>query len=110
MLKDQGIDRGEIVGFYSEEFTHWRSPPRSRAAWPMSAVGIEAAATRLGLEFIPMFTEDYYLLAKRESLEQKNIAELVEVLASPSFRSLVGGIPGYDASGAGTIKTIGEAA
>ena len=110
MLKDQGIDRADIVGFYSEEFTHMAVAAAVASGMADAAIGIEAAAVKLGLEFIPMFTEDYYLLAKRESLEQKNIAELVEVLASPTFRSLAGSIPGYDASGAGTIKTIGEAA
>jgi putative molybdopterin biosynthesis protein len=110
MLKDQGVDRADIVGFYSEEFTHMAVAAAVASGMADVAIGIEAAAVKLGLEFIPMFTEDYYLLAKRESLEQKNIAELVEVLASPSFRSLAGSIPGYDASGAGMIKTIGEAA
>ena len=50
------------------------------------------------------------MLVKREALEQKNIADLLEVLKSTTFRSLVGGIPGYDATEAGMIKTIGEAA
>jgi putative molybdopterin biosynthesis protein len=71
---------------------------------------IEAAARKLRLEFIPLFTEDYYLLLKREVTEQKNIAELIGVLKSDVFSSLVAGIPGYDPAGAGTIKTIGEAA
>jgi hypothetical protein len=69
------------------------------------------ADQRVGDEFPRRVCADgEVLLFKRESLEQKIIAELVEVLASPTFRSLAGSIPGYDASGAGTIKTIGEAA
>jgi putative molybdopterin biosynthesis protein len=73
-------------------------------------LGIEAAAKRLRLEFIPLFTEDYYLLVKKEAIEQKNIADLIDVLKSATFRSLVGSVPGYDAAGAGAVKTIGEAA
>ncbi len=72
--------------------------------------GIEAAARKLRLQFIPMFTEDYYLLVEKEALEQKNIADLLDVLKSTTFRSLVSDIPGYDATEAGVIKTIGEAA
>jgi hypothetical protein len=49
-------------------------------------------------------------LIKREWLEQKNIAKLIDVLASPAFRSLVASVPGYDAIGAGNIRTISKAA
>jgi hypothetical protein len=49
-------------------------------------------------------------LIKREATEQKNIAELIDVLKSDTFSSLVASIPGYDPSGAGAVKTISEAA
>jgi molybdate-binding protein len=52
---------------------------------------------------------DYYLLVKKEHLEQKNIGDLIDVLKSTTFGSLVSSIPGYDATGAGAVKTIGEA-
>jgi putative molybdopterin biosynthesis protein len=110
MLRDQGIDRSEIDGFYAEEFTHLAVAAAVASGMADVGMGIEAAACKLGLDFIPIFTEDYYLLAKRESLDSKSIAELIEVLGGPAFRSLVTGMPGYDASDAGTIKTIGEAA
>ncbi|HEU0217843.1 MAG TPA: substrate-binding domain-containing protein [Stellaceae bacterium] len=108
MLKDQSIDRGEIAGFYSEEFTHLAVAAAVASGMADVGMGIEAAAAKLGLEFIPIFTEDYYLLTKREALEQKSIVELVAILSSSAFRDLVSGIPGYDAGGAGTIKMIGE--
>ncbi len=110
MLKDQGIDRGEIDGFYSEEFTHLAVAAAVASGMADVGLGIEAAAKKLRLEFIPLFTEDYYLLVKKEAIEQKNIADLIDVLKSTTFRSLVDSIPGYDAAGAGTVKTIGEAA
>ncbi len=106
--KGRGIDRGDIPGFYSEEFTHLAVAAAVASGMADVGMGIEAAATRLGLDFIPIFTEDYYLLTKREALEQKSIGELVEILGSPAFRALVAAIPGYDADGAGSIKMIGE--
>jgi putative molybdopterin biosynthesis protein len=109
LLKDQGIDRAEIVGFYSEEFTHLAVAAAVASGMADVGIGIEAAARKLRLQFIPMFTEDYYLLAKKETLEQKNVMDLLDILKSAAFRSLVSGIPGYDATGAGTVKTIAEA-
>lgn len=109
-LKDQGIDRSEIVGFYSEEFTHLAVAAAVASGMADVGVGIEAAARKLRLQFIPMFTENYYLLVKKEALEQKNVSDLLEVLKSTAFHSLVSGIPGYDATDAGAVKTIGDAA
>jgi molybdate-binding protein len=37
--------------------------------WCHAGIGIEAAARRLKLDFIPLFVEDYYLLGKRETVE-----------------------------------------
>jgi putative molybdopterin biosynthesis protein len=110
MLRDQGIDRAEIVGFYAEEFTHLAVAAAVASGMADVGLGIEAAASKLRLEFIPLFTEDYYLLTRKEATEQKNIAELIDVLKNDIFSSLVASIPGYDATGAGTIKTIGDAA
>jgi molybdate transport repressor ModE-like protein len=110
MLRDEGVDRSEIVGFYAEEFTHLAVAAAVASGMADVGLGIEAAARRLGLEFIPLFTEDYYLLMKKETTEQKNIADLTDVLKSDIFISLVAGIPGYDATGAGSVKMIGEAA
>lgn len=107
-LKEQGIDRGEITGFYSEEFTHLAVAAAVASGMADVGLGIEAAAKKLRLQFIPMFAEDYYLLVKKEALEQKNIADLIAVLKSEAFRSLVSTIPGYDAAETGAIKAIGE--
>jgi putative molybdopterin biosynthesis protein len=108
MLKEQGIDRADIPGFYSEEFTHLAVAAAVASGMADVGVGIEAAAKKLRLAFIPMFSENYYLLLKKESLEQQNIGDLIDVLKSETFRNLVAAIPGYDADDAGTVKVIGD--
>ena len=64
MFKDQRIDQSEIVGFHSEEFTHLAVAAAVASAMADVGIGIEAAARKLRLLFVPMFTEDYYLLLK----------------------------------------------
>jgi putative molybdopterin biosynthesis protein len=109
ILRDQAIDPAEIVGFYAEEFTHLAVAAAVASGMADVGLGIEAAARRLRLGFVPLFTEDYYLLSKREAIEQKSIADLIDILKSDTFRSLAHDIPGYDATSAGAIMTIGEA-
>ena len=69
-------------------------------------LGIEAAARKLKMDFIPLFREEYYLLAKRETIEREDIQNIVAVLGTESFRKIVDAFPGYEASGAGTIVTF----
>lgn len=108
MLRNEGIDRADIVGFYSEEFTHLAVAAAVASGMADVGVGVEAAATRLRLHFIPLFNESYYLLAKKETLEQRSFSDLIAVLRSDDFRVLAAGIPGYDPTDAGTVKAIGE--
>ena len=70
--------------------------------------GIEAAARRLKLDFIPLFVEDYYLLGKRETIERPDVAAIVESLQSPQFVEQVRGIPGYDTSRTGEVSNVSD--
>ena len=69
-------------------------------------LGIEAAARRLKMDFIPLFREDYYLLAKLETLEREDIQNIVAVLRTESFRTIAATFPGYDASDSGAILPL----
>jgi putative molybdopterin biosynthesis protein len=71
-------------------------------------VGIEAAARRLRLDFIPLFVEDYYLLGKRETFERADFEAIVASLKSEKFTAKVRGIPGYDTSRTGEISNVSE--
>ncbi|HEX6001049.1 MAG TPA: hypothetical protein VFZ16_16905 [Hyphomicrobiaceae bacterium] len=60
------------------------------------------------IDFIPLFSEDYYLIGKRETIERSDVAAIVSVLKSSSFADIVGGIPGYDTSSTGQVSNIGD--
>jgi molybdate-binding protein len=71
-------------------------------------IGIEAAARRLKLDFIPLFVEDYYLLGKRETFERADVESIVASLKSQEFSAHVRGIPGYDTSRTGEISNVSD--
>ncbi|HEX5507743.1 MAG TPA: substrate-binding domain-containing protein [Pseudolabrys sp.] len=110
MLQEQGIDRTEINGYYTEEFTHLAVAAAIAGGVADAGLGIEAAARKLKMDFIPLFAEDYYLLAKKETIEREDVAAIVSTFRSPDFSALVGAIPGYDASRAGEIIGTGDLA
>lgn len=69
-------------------------------------VGIasRAWANRVGLGFLPLCEETYGVLVEAAMLGDPRIVGLCEVAQSSSFRRDVGGIAGYDARDAGTIR------
>jgi putative molybdopterin biosynthesis protein len=109
MLADSGIDKGDISGYYTEEFTHLAVATAIAGGVADAGLGIEAAARRLKMDFIPLFCEDYYLLAKRETIEREDVQSVIAVLKTESFRKIVVTFPGYEASVAGSIVTLDEA-
>jgi putative molybdopterin biosynthesis protein len=110
MLQEQGIDRAEIKGYYTEEFTHLAVAAAIASGVADAGISIEAAARRLKLDFIPLFVEDYYLLGKRETIEGADVEAIVASLKSPEFAAHVRRIPGYDTSRTGEIANVSDLA
>jgi len=108
MLQEQNIDRSEINGYYTEEFTHLAVAAAIAGGVADAGIGIEAAARKLKMDFMPLFAEDYYLLAKRETVERPDVEAIILVLKSEDFSRLTRGIPGYDASHAGEVLSISD--
>jgi putative molybdopterin biosynthesis protein len=106
MLADAGVDKNQISGYHTQEFTHLAVAAAVAGGVADVCLGIEAVARRLKLDFIPLFREDYYLLFKHETLEREDIREIVAVLRTESFRSIVATFPGYDAPDAGSILPL----
>jgi molybdate transport repressor ModE-like protein len=106
LLQEQGIDRAQINGYYTEEFTHLAVAAAIASGVADVGMGIEAAARRLKLGFIPLFSEDYYLLGKRETIERSDVAAIVSVLKSDSFAEVVRNVPGYDTSRTGEVVNV----
>ena len=106
LLADAGIDKSDITGYYTEEFTHLAVAAAVAGGVADVGLGIEAAARKLRMDFIPLFHEDYYLLAKRETIESEDVQNIVAVLRTETFRRVVDTFPGYEASRAGSILTF----
>ena len=106
MSQEQSIDHAEIKGYYTEEFTHLAVAAAIASGVADAGIGIEAAARRLKLDFIPLFVEDYYLLGKRETIERADVETIVELIKSDDFAALVKEIPGYDTSHTGDVMNV----
>ncbi|MNC86604.1 PBP superfamily domain protein [compost metagenome] len=70
--------------------------------------GIEAAARQLGLDFVPLAPERYFLAARAATLARDHAQALLAAIRAPAFLKRIDAIPGYDATGIGDIVAASE--
>ncbi|AWN38230.1 substrate-binding domain-containing protein [Methylobacterium radiodurans] len=98
LLEAAAIPPAAIRGYGVEEFTHQAVAAVIACGEADAGLGARAAAERLGLAFVPVGWEVYYLAASR-SLGPTVLDELVADLAERASRQS-GYRPGHDASAA----------
>jgi putative molybdopterin biosynthesis protein len=74
-----------------------------------TGLGIEAAAARFDLGFVPLIEEDYYLVCLRDALEHPAVQKLQQVLQGPAWRETLADVPGYSAGQSGQVLSLTRA-
>lgn len=106
LLLREGLDGDRVQGYGQEEFTHLAVAAMVASGAADAGFGLQAAAHRFGLDFIPAARERYLLALKRERLQEPLIARLVDILRGKAFRSRLAALPGYEADQAGTLVEV----
>lgn len=102
-LAQAGIDPAAIQGYERVEFTHLAVAAAVQSGAADCGLGILAAARALGLDFIPLFEEQYQLIIPRQHYESELLAPLLEIIRGPGFRSAVAALGGYDVGRMGEV-------
>ncbi len=105
----QGIDAARVNGFDNQESTHLAVAATVAAGAADAGFGIEAAALRYGLDFLPLMNERYYLACLKETLELPALATLLRVLSSAAWRAEAAALPGYTLSDPGAVVPLTRA-
>jgi molybdate-binding protein len=71
--------------------------------------GLEAGARRFGLEFIPVLSERYFLICRKESLQAAGVKDIRDILQGSEYRAEAGKLSGIDVTHAGATLTVDEA-
>ncbi|OZI71189.1 substrate-binding domain-containing protein [Bordetella genomosp. 12] len=109
LLQRSGIDVGQVQGFQTNEFTHMAIAAHIASGMADVGMGVETAARRFGLDFIPLVRERYFFAARRADLEQPAMQEFLRTLRSPAYSGDIGALPGYDAAECGCLLSLAEA-
>lgn len=102
-LEQMGIAAAQIYGYKNEEYTHLAVAAAVASGRADCGLGITAAAVALGLDFVPLYSEQYDLVIPLRHLEGDLLTPLFELAQDPTFRQAVAALPGYDISRMGVI-------
>lgn len=109
MLDEKGISTSSIRGWESAEFTHAAVAAYIASDMADVGVGVETAAKRFGLDFVPLIRERYFFAADKQAIEKSPLNEIVAILQGPDFRQQLSELAGYDGSKTGLIMEVREA-
>lgn len=98
-IKKAGIQPTEIRGYESTVRTHTETAELILSGKVDAGLGLQAAAIKTNLTFIPLFTERYDLTLRQENLEL--LAPLLDHLQSKNCRKQMAGLSGYDTTHTG---------
>jgi putative molybdopterin biosynthesis protein len=102
-LKELNIKPKDIQGYENEEFTHMSVAVAVLSGAADVGLGIFAAAKALGLDFIPVVTEQYDLVIPEEYFNAENICVLLDTIRSSDFKKRVEALGGYHTNKTGEI-------
>ncbi|MDP2162836.1 MAG: substrate-binding domain-containing protein [Hydrogenophaga sp.] len=109
LLERHGIAPRQVSGFENTELTHAAVAAFVASGMADVGMGVQTAAHRFGLHFIPLLKERYFFALPTEALARAEIQPLLAVLQSPAFVSRVASLKGYEAAGTGQVLTLEDA-
>jgi molybdate transport repressor ModE-like protein len=109
MLPSLGITAAQVNGYENTEFTHSAVAAFIASGMADVGFGVQTAAERFKLDFIPLARERYFFAVSNEALEQPQIRKVIDVVNTSNFREMVQQLAGYDASNTGEILTLQQA-
>jgi molybdate transport repressor ModE-like protein len=109
LLARHGIAAQQVPGFDNAEFTHAAVAAYIASGMADVGVGVQTAAQRFGLHFIPLLRERYFLAFNAADEARPDLQALLALMRSPTYRAAVAALPGYEAGRTGEVCGVREA-
>ncbi|AOF86374.1 bacterial regulatory helix-turn-helix, lysR family protein [Hydrogenophaga sp. RAC07] len=109
LLQRHGIDAHAVTGFENTELTHAAVAAYVASGMADVGIGVQTAAHRFGLHFIPLLKERYFFALPSDAMDRAELRPVLGVLRSPAFRSRVAALQGYEAASTGQVLALSEA-
>lgn len=106
LLIDAGISAADIPGYDTKEFTHSAIAAHVAAGMADVGFGVEEAAFKFDLDFIPVCKEDYLFVCHNRKLKQASVESFLQKISSVGFKQKVEGLAGYDPDRCGDVEDV----
>ena len=103
-LGNYAIPPSAVTGYEREEYSHLAVAAAVSGGSANAGLGILSAARALGLDFVPLFDEEYDLIVPVEHHRSSQLQPLLALLNDPGFRAAVHEMGGYDVSVMGSVR------
>lgn len=101
-LRNAGVNAAGIKGYEDEEATHMGVARQVAEGRADVGLGISAAATAYGLDFVPLGQERYDLAIPLDLWNTPSVKSLRKVVGSSAYKDAVLALGGYDVTETGT--------
>jgi len=105
-LRRLGLAPSALQGYDREVQTHTAVADAVARAEADAGLGLRAAAQAFGLHFIPLAIERYDLVTLAEARQRPPLSWLLDAVSTPSFKSVVAALGGYDIAHTGDEVNI----
>ena len=111
LIHEHSIPADQLRGYHDHiEHTHVAVALCVASGVVDAAIGIEAAALQLGLHFVPLIEENYFLACLATNIGHPGVQRLRTVLAGSGWQKILAGLPGYEPTAApGSLLAIESA-
>ena len=101
LLSSQGVPTAALNGYDREAPGHLAVAGAVSAGLADAGVGVQAAASALGLDFAPLEEERYDLVIPNHLINEPGVQVLLNLLRNPGLQRRVEALGGYDVSNMG---------
>lgn len=109
LLAAHRVRPARIDGYQVEEFTHAAVAATVASGMADAGFGIEAAARKHDLDFVPVASERYFLAARAAAWKRSGPAALLGALRGKALQDLLRELPGYAPPPSLDLVTVDDA-
>jgi molybdate transport repressor ModE-like protein len=106
LLERDDVPGESIVGFDDAEYTHSAIAAYVAAGMADAGFGVEAAAKKFSLDFIPLTHEHYLFVCNNKTLQQESMHRFLDEIKSQAFYEQVETLAGYSSQDCGDVVNV----
>lgn len=106
LLAQNGLKAADVDGYAKEYSTHLAVGMAVECGAADVGLGVGSAANCLGLDFVPLYDEEYDFLLREESLDDERVRAFLEFISSDAFREKLRSFGDYTAKRLGEIVRV----